>query len=288
MKQDDKNLITCASAADWLADYASLPYESENHLPIEMETHFKECPGCNEEYELIRRIRLESKELDTTCDEVMASIHWEENAYRIAGKIPFKSPFSQAKQPSSSWFRFFTVQGMQHFGWKIAGPLLATVFLFGIGLGYLFFHSSERPYKLITPDLPVESTQTKSLARMENTLARKEAANYFDRSQIVLSDVLKQCNTQGSFSFSDSVDMKRVRMLLNENRYFNRNLDDPQLMSSKDLVKKIDWVLFEIMMTDVDSGSSCEKIQKLKEYIEKEKLLFKIRLIQKDLNISEV
>jgi hypothetical protein len=86
----------------------------------------------------------------------------------------------------------------------------------------------------------------------------------------------------------NQVDIRRVRTLLGKSRYFRENLDNPQLLSSKPLLKKIEWLLYEILMTNIEEDISCKKLQQLQDYIKQERLLFKIRLVGKELTLSEV
>jgi hypothetical protein len=53
-------------------------------------------------------------------------------------------------------------------------------------------------------------------------------------------------------------------------------------------LEKIDWLLYEILMTSTDDEISCKKIEQLQDYIKQERLLFKIRLVGEELAISEV
>jgi hypothetical protein len=41
-------------------------------------------------------------------------------------------------------------------------------------------------------------------------------------------------------------------------------------------------------MTDIEEDISCQKLQQLQDYIKQERLLFKIRLVGKELQLSEV
>jgi hypothetical protein len=269
----------CKDIKPLLTDYASgqlLPAAArciEEHLPT--------CQNCREEYTLIQRLNREAQRMDEECNAVMASIDWEETACTIAGNIPFEEAPRQSKKP---WFDFDWSR--ISFSWKLAVPAMAGIFLLGIWLGYLFFHVT--PTKTPGPFTPVLSTSKSSLDRLENTLARKEVASYFDQTQLVLTDLMKQCRTDGSFSLQNQVDMRRVRTLLEKSRYFREDLDNPQLMSSKPLLKKIEWLLYEILMTDIEEDISCQKLQQLQDYIKQERLLFKIRLVGKELQLSEV
>jgi hypothetical protein len=211
----------------------------------------------------------------------MASIDWEDTAHTIAGNIPFEEAPRKSKKP---WFDFNLSR--ISFSWKLAVPAMTGIFLLGIWLGYLIFHVT--PTGSSGPFTSRLSSPKSSLDRLENTLARKAVASYFDQTQLVLTDLMKQCSTNGSFSLQNQVDMRRVRALLGKSRYFRENLNNPQLLSSKPLLKKIEWLLYEILMTDMEEDISCKKLQQLQNYIKQERLLFKIRLVGKDLTLSEV
>ena len=252
-----------------LVDYAA------KELPLleiqRVEAHLETCRGCREEYRLMKRLDEESLRLQKTCNAEMQAINWEETAQTISSAIPFNH-YKPAVSRGTSFL----------FNWKLAAPVLTGVFLLGIWLGYLFFHISPQ-----SPLLPVkEASPGVSLARMENTLAKKEVVHYFSQSQLVLTDLMKQCDVDGSFSWKNQLDIKRVRALLSKNRYFSQNLNHPQLLSSKKLLKKIEWLLYEILMSD--DSTSCQQLQRLQDYIKQERLLLKIRLVGKELSLSEV
>jgi hypothetical protein len=267
----------CKDINPLLTEYASgqlLPAAARR-----IEEHLPTCKNCREEYTLIQQLNRETRRLDEECNAVMASIDWEETAHTITSNIPFEKVPRQSKKP---WFDFDWSR--ISFSWKLAVPAMAGIFLLGIWLGYLFFH--------VTPTGPVgtsvPTSSKSSLDRLENTLARKEVASYFDQTQLVLTDLMKQCRTDGSFSLQNQVDMRRVRTLLEKSRYFREDLDNPQLLSSKPLLKKIEWLLYEILMTNIEEDISCKKLQQLQDYIKQEQLLLKIRLVGKELQLSEV
>jgi hypothetical protein len=269
----------CKDINPLLVDYAS-----GQHLPADIqriEEHLSTCRNCREEYTLIQQLNRETHRLDEACNAVMASIDWEDTAYTITGNIPFEEAPRKSKKP---WFDFNLSR--ISFSWKLAVPAMTGIFLLGIWLGYLIFH--------VTPTGPagpaVTSTQKEvlSLDRLENTLARKEVVSYFDQTQLVLTDLMKQCSTDESLSLQNQVDIRRVRTLLGKSRYFKENLNNPQLLSSKPLLKKIEWLLYEILMNDIEEDTSCKRLQQLQNYIKQERLLFKIRLVGKELKLSEV
>jgi hypothetical protein len=238
-------------------------------------------PGPLTERQLTALIEQEAAYLDDECNAVMSAVDWDANAMDIAENIPFKP--GKTRKFGSAWNRWFSFSP-----WKLALPTMTAIFLLGIGLGYFMFHDSS-PSKPVFIAKRASITEV-SLDRMEETLARKEVVGYLKQTQMVLTDVLEQCSADSSFSVQNSMDKRRVRSLLNKSRYFKENLDDPKLMSSKPLLKKIEWLLYEILMTDseIDNENSCQQLEKLQEFIKKERLMLKIRLIGKELSLSEV
>jgi hypothetical protein len=47
-------------------------------------------------------------------------------------------------------------------------------------------------------------------------------------------------------------------------------------------------LLYEILVTGIDEDTSCQELQQLQDYIKQERLLLKIRLVGKELTLSEV
>lgn len=227
---------------------------------------------------LLAKLEEDSSRLEQECNTVMAAIDWEANAEAITQRIPFKPPAVNMHRRRG----FMPVFGFSR-QWAAAAVVL--IFSLGIGLGYLLFHSPEPPdqpnaFAQLSPDTG------QSLDRLEATLAKREARQYFQQSQLVLTDLMDQCNTDTAFSMKNQMDKKRIRALLTKGRYFNKNLDNPDLLSSKPLFEKIEWLLYEILMSDNDT--SCHRLQELQNYIKQERLLLKIRLVGKELSLDEV
>jgi predicted anti-sigma-YlaC factor YlaD len=284
----DKN--RCKAIGLMLADYASNELSpGDMHV---LESHVKTCPHCREEFLLVQRINHEMLLQEEACADLMTSMDWTGTARTISDGIPFKPETTTASQESwRRWRRFHWADlagSAVPFKWKLALPVLAGIFLLGIGLGYIFFHT---PSPALPPGAHVPGERTSneiSVALLEDTLAKREVAGYLKQTQLVLTDMMKHCETDDSFSIGNRVDIQRVRTLLNKSSYFKRNLDDPQLMSNKLLMKKIEWLLYEILMTDADEKNTCRELQRLQDYIKQERLLLKIRLAEEELSLSEV
>ncbi len=273
----------CSELNERLVDHAARELNEQEARQVE--AHLDSCTDCRDTFDFLQQLEADEHHLEADCAAAMASIDWEASAEEITNRIPFEEPaaaYRPRRSRSRRWLPGFNFQ----FGWKLLVPTMAGVLLLGVWLGYLFFHVS--PYPMLTDD--GGNPPEKTLARLENTLARKEMAGYFKQSQLVISDLMNRCDTEGSFSMQDQVDMRRVRRLLSKSRYVQQNAKEPQFMANKELLDKLDWLLYEILMTDTqsDKDMTCEKMEKLQEYIKEEKLLFKLRLADKELSLDEV
>ncbi len=217
----------------------------------------------------------ETSQVEDEAQLLMDSIDWDKNAELITDSIGIK----RFKPPTAS--RGFSLRTLS---WKLAVPALTCFFLMGIWLGYLMF--SNAPTTTVPSDLV--PGQDISLARLENTLARKEMAGYFKQSQVLLTDLMRQCDDTGTSGPTDGLNIRRVKTLLNKNHYLSRDITDPQLLSSRKLLKKIEWLLYEMVSMEEGDGTDCNKLQQLQDYIRQERLLLKLRLVGKDINYSEI
>lgn len=235
-----------------------------------MENHLRTCNQCQREYRVLQDIYRESNQINEEAEALMQTIDWEENAQKVSRSIRFK-------RPHRTWNLFF-----QPFNWKLAAPVLTGVFILGIWLGYILFYKA-----LHIPSLPGKPLETRAtLARLETTLARREIKGYFKQTQLLLMDLMRQCDDYGIAAWPTQENRQQVRTLLNKNRYFNHDLTNPQLLSTRQLLKKIEWLLYE--MLTLDEETSCDHLHRLREYIRQERLLLKMRLVGKDISFSEV
>lgn len=239
-----------------------------------MEAHVGTCSRCRNEYAVMQKIYGVTRDINDAAGSAMETIDWEANAERIARGVRFKRP-ARTREFS---FNPFT------FNWSPAVPAMAGVFLLGILLGYFLFYTpgpSDSPLSGVTSGQP-----DAALARLEATLAKRGMRDYFQQTQLLITDLMRQCDDDGTASWSTGVNRRQVRTLLNKNHYFNRELSNPQFLSSRRLLKKIEWLLYE--MVTLDDGASCEQLQRLQQFIRKERLLLKLRLVGKDISYKEV
>jgi anti-sigma factor RsiW len=236
-----------------------------------VEAHAAACSRCRDEYKLIQEMYRTIRETSEAAEREMEQIDWNANAENISLGVRFKHS-RRSRAP-----RF-------HFSWLLAIPTLTAVFILGIWLGYFLFYNNTRPNPLTADGEPVRVKTT--LARLETTLAKREMEVYFQQTQMLLTDLMRQCGEDGTGAWTSGLTRKQARILLNKNRYFSEDLSNPHFLSSRRLLKKLEWLLYEIVT--LDENASCDQLQLLQNFIRKERLLLKLRLVGKDIDFQEV
>jgi hypothetical protein len=198
---------------------------------------------------------------------VIEEIEWNARARQITA-----SSISRSRRKKRSFFS----------GWRLMAPVLASVFVLGFMLGYLLFHSQGAPV-----EFPLEpETADLSFNRIESTLARKEVLHFLKQSQLLLTELMVRCDKDGLVFLDSKIKKDQINALLKKSRYLDHHLNDPQLMSSKNLLAEIELLLYEI--SALEKNISCRSIQNLQQSIHQQRLFFKIRLIEKELSLYEV
>ncbi len=207
---------------------------------------------------LVNRINLDAERESKQID-------WERSVADITRSVKL-SKFNRIKSP-----------GIAGILLKLALPASLAILVIGISIGYLMTQKgNDNSLRL----MPKQSNNERlMLTKLESTLVRRELGIYFDQAHILIAEIMESCHPEGPDSSGETVslDMPRVRALLKKNRYFEQDNSDLQWMQARTLLKKIEWLLFEILMCDGELN--CEKQQKLQKYISDERLLFKLRLM---------
>lgn len=269
----------CKEIKKMMVDYLSGELAGSGPQSKTMENHLQTCSRCSREYAILKEIHSETQRVGDAAEVLMETIDWEENARDISRAVRINESRHRVRAWRPSWS--FALPTM---GWKVAAPVLAGVFILGISLGYLLFYRSPQP-PLIEEEFLKPGNEA-VINRLETTLTRREMQGYFLQTQLLLTDLMRQCDEEGAATWSGGANRQRVRTLLNKNRYFNDDLSNPELLSTRQLLKRIEWLLYEIV--ELNEKSSCRDLQRLQDYIRKERLLLKLRLVAKDISYKEV
>jgi hypothetical protein len=281
----------CKKIKTIMVDYLAGEISGDDSRSKIMENHLRTCSHCSHEYAVLKEIYNETRRVGNAAEAAMATIDWEENARELSRTIRFNESRERLRPRRPAWN--FSLPVLQ---WKLAAPALAGVFILGIWLGYLLFyqapqaHQGYQEHQLSQRSLAgseiLKPGDEALIDRLETTLTRREMQGYFLQTQLLLTDLMRQCDEEGTAAWSGGANRQRVQALLIKNRYFNEDLANPELLSTRRLLKKIEWLLFE--MVELDDKSSCRELQRLQDYIRKERLLLKLRLVGKDISYTEV
>lgn len=235
-----------------------------------IERHLGKCSGCKKEFDSVRLLVDHVENLKNQNEEIIQRIDWGKNALQVT----IESMRSASSVPR---YRFFPL-----IGWQVLAPILASVFIFGVLAGYFLFH----PAKVDEPYFAKAGYENLSFSRIETTLTRKQILEYFKQIQLLLLDLVKQCEKGAPVVLTGGLNQFQVSQLLGKNRYLSQALNEPQLMSTRNLLKNIELLLYEILIM-IEHGS-CRDVQRLQNIIRQERIFLKIRLIEKDLSSGEV
>ena len=124
------------------------------------------------------------------------------------------------------------------------------------------------------------------LESVELEMARRGTIDYLQRSQYLLLDFI-QSPVEHSAAFWQSAEAtQRAKDLLSQKRYINPQLDKFRMAKAKAICDQIELLFYELMQIHEDLP--VEELQRIQRLIEDKQLLLKIKLVQRDLEKSEV
>ena len=235
-----------------------------------VKAHVEKCQSCQIKYHQIQDTFRGIGYLQEDCNQAVKARDWGSEAVRLK-----RTPVS-SKPADRRYFPFHLSR------WKVSSFAMATVFILGLMAGFFLFHSTDST----GVKLKESENFSDGLNRIETTLSRRQILDYFKKTQLLLTGVMEQCHIHSGIPLNKRSSTEQIKLLLVKNRYFSQDLNDPQLMSSKNLLRKIELILYEMLI--MKEEINCEQIQRIQRLIQKERLLLKIRLIEKELSSYEV
>ncbi len=215
-------------------------------------------------------------EININTESQMKDINWEKNAIDIVRTVKLNE-FKKNKKDN----KYFT------FPFKFAIPLTVVILMIGIFIGQFISYNGNSNNFTKPNSFQTHNQETIiTLAKLESTLNKREINAYFDQANLLLTEIMEVCNNRAITTDIKYINSRRVRSLLRKNRLFNKDSYDAKWLVSHSLLKKIEWVLIEILMSE--GKLDCDKQKQLQKYITEERLLFKVRLLSSEASFSEV
>jgi len=237
--------------------------DKENDL---VKNHLDICEICLKEYKKLEKLFEGIEENRKEVEKAVDSIDWEQVPLAIMKRLEKESV------PEKRKYSF------QILNLKPALSIPVSLFLI-IGITLLFIlhpwsrkHVSENEFLI----------SSSSFQNMESSLAKKEAIDYLKQSQLLLMDLMKFSSPEEIDLWTINFNSRKAKNLLIKKKYFDEKLDNLNLMKAKRICNQIEFLFYDVIQ--LKEQPDFENIRKIQRIIEKEQLLFRIRLIEKELS----
>ena len=224
-----------------------------------VETHVSACPSCRRELAAWRALLKTAAEPDAALGAEIQAVDWSAVSKGIVEK-------AASMPPRRRIFAFMPLAA--------AAAVLAV-----IGLA-VFFRLQPRRGALPGPE--GERSNAAAVTHLQSDLAREEVVSYLQQSQLMFTDLLKDCSSQEVASWEIRLYSRKAKDLLLKKKYVQQNLPPVEWLRVRQVSERIDWLNYEILQ--LEDRQLCSQIHRLQRILEDEKLLLKIRLLERDLS----
>lgn len=250
----------CREIRPWLEWLAAGEMDAERGEAVS--AHLSSCPSCRRELESWRALLAAASAPDAGLDAEMRAIDWEALTRRIAAGAVAGSERRHAARR-----RVLSLVPL-----AAAAAVLAAV---GVAL---FLRPQPRGGAL-----PGSAGEPAAVAaRLQAGLAREEVVGYLQQSQMMLTDLLNDCSSNEMASWEVQLYSRTAKELLLKKKYVQQSLPAAEWLKVSPVSERIDWLNYEILQ--LEDRQNCGQVQRLQRVLEAEKLLLKIRLLEKDLS----
>jgi len=253
---------TCRKVRPWLEWLAADEIDDRQRLRVE--AHLRECASCRRElasWQSLLGAAADRGAVEAEC----RAIDWD----TVSAKIMRKISDANGRHETPARRRVFSF-----------APLATAASLLLVIAAAMFFLTRPRPG--IAPGTGNDELSAATVDRLQSGLAREEVISYLQQSQLMFSDLLKNCADEGTASWEVRLYSRQARKLLLQKKYFQQNLPALEWLRVRDVSERIDWLNYEILQ--LEDHRLCSQINRLQRIMENERLLLKIRLLEKDLS----
>jgi hypothetical protein len=253
----------CHEIRPWLEWLAADELEGEARRRVE--EHLRACPDCRRGLGAWRSLLAAAARPAAEAAAELPGIDWDAVSDRIMAGIGTRPAPRRRPAP------------LFPFAYLAAAAALVAV----VGLG-LFFRARVRS---VSP-LPSGNSRLSASAadRLRSGMAREEVIAYLQQSQLMLTDLLKDCASEEIAPWEIRLYSSQAKELLLKKKYFQQSLPELEWLKVKNISERIDWVNYEILQ--LEGRQLCSQVNRLQRIMESENLLLKIRLLEKDLSAT--
>ena len=99
----------------------------------------------------------------------------------------------------------------------------------------------------------------------------------------MFTDLLKDCHREEVAAWEINLYSRQAKELLLKKKYMQQNLPAVEWFKVRSVSERIDWLNYEILQ--LDYRQLCAQIGRLQRIMEGEKLLLKIRLLEREFSL---
>jgi hypothetical protein len=240
---------------------------SEHALGVEkqsqVDSHLAACASCREEANSIRTVQgwLRDPELFAPKQDYT----WQCLPQTLA-----------ARALRTRAFRPWLPISLRSLAWSLN---LAAVAFLAFGLVWMM-QRRERPADL---KVPVAAPDNQAfLNKIQSAYARQATTQYLSDCQDLLVNLMRAEPTCQDKSYDVSIEISRARELLEAKRLLDAELQLPEVVSAKNLCDELERFLVNLSASD--RCESPDRLRHLERFIQKEKLLLRINVLQSELS----
>jgi flagellar basal body-associated protein FliL len=226
------------------------------------EEHLRECPVCRRELAGWRSLLAAAARPAAETAAELQAIDWDAVTEKIMAGVDAKIDRGRQRTPIFS----------------LAFMAVAAVLIMVVGVGVFFWTRTSHA------NFPLAGSSRLSApaaARLQSGLAREEVLSYLQQSQLMLTDLLKDCASEEVAPWEIRLYSRQAKELLLKKKYFQQNLAAVEWLKVRNVSERIDWLNYEILQ--LEGRQLCSQINRLQRIMENERLLLKIRLLERDL-----
>ena len=228
--------------------------------------HLAGCPACRNEAAAIGKVQAWLK--DSELFSPTADYSWQTLPERLT---------TRAKGVASA--KRWLPANFGSLGWAAS---LAAMVVFCFGLIWLTHRTP--PYKSVAAPAPASAAPGNEafLKKMQSAYAREATAQYLSECQDLLLNIMRAEKSCESEKYDVSVEVAQARQLLGRKRLLDAELQSPAVVHAKNLCDELEGFL--VNLSTSDKCESPDKMHRMERFIQRERLLLRINVLQSELS----
>ncbi len=232
----------------------------------EVNAHLAVCATCREEAGTLARIRGWLMDPELFAPE--PDYAWQTLPQKLAAR-------AAASTSAKRWLP----ANFDSFGWALS---MAATLVISFGLVWLAHHSAPEP-----PAMPVASVAPAPgneafLKKIQSAYAREATTQYLNECQDLLLNVMRAEKSCKGKMYDVSFEVEQARQLLRRKRMLDVELQSPAIVHAKNLCDELEGFL--VNLSTSDKCESPDKMHRMERFIQREKLLLRINVLQSELS----